>query len=153
MVGAIGLVMAIWSIVVATGESGQISNLNEPATNSVNAMYSAEQIAAAKKQICEAHELAWNSVTFANNPPDPGDDLGLKKGNVALAQLSLVSGAAYLENQLDPALSSEIREAVELVIEKWLFAAVEAIGGGSPTYEQDVVQANVASEEVKNLCQ
>lgn len=149
-VGLAGVCVGIWSL-LSRPDTAQVQS-NTPGSAVEAPAFTSAEIVAAKEQICEAHELTSNSVKFANNPPDPGDDLGLRKGNIALAQLSLVSGAVYMQNQIEPALAPELKEAVDLLIEKWLFAANEGIGGGSATYDQDVLEANVASEEVENLC-
>lgn len=119
----------------------------------VEPSFTPQEISEAESKICEAHKFVSAAVRNANNPPDPGTDAGLARANIAVALVSLIAASDYLRDHLDPAVPDDLRQTVELLVEKWSRAVIGGVGGGGPTYEQDVAEANVASEEVRNLCQ
>lgn len=150
--GVAGLAIAFWSVAMR-GEAVAKPGGSSTAPTAVDETFSTEEIAAAKLKICEAHEFVSAAVANANAPRDSGGDEALANAYVALSQNSLSSGAAYLQNQLDDAVPSELREMVELLIQKYLRVAVGGAGGGGDQYISDVAEANTTSTEVKRLCQ
>lgn len=146
VVGVVGLSVAVWAV-AQIRQAPMVSNSDARAVE-----YSDDEVLAAKQQICEASRLVANAVGNSGAPVNPDDDVALRNANVALSQVAFLAGATYLENRLNSAAPAELRETVEVQIERYLRAVVGGASGGGPTYETDVAEADVAAEEVNLLC-
>lgn len=151
LVGVAGLCVGVIAISVTPRQTDATSDV-DPSASQV-AAFTPEEVAAAKAKLCAAHKFVSDSVSNANAFRETNGDPGLENAYVAIANVSLVGGAAYLERHLDPAAPAEIQEMVELLIDKYLTVAVGGVGGGNPQYESDIAEANVTSKEVERLCQ
>lgn len=151
LVGVAGLGVATWS--VATRPDVSALQSTETSTTADEESFSPEEVAAAKQRICEASDLVAAAVSNSNVARDPNGDPGLINANVALSQIAFLAGASYMQNQLDPAAPPELRDMVEVLIEKYMRAVVGGAGGGNESFDRDVAEADVAAQEVQHLCQ
>ena len=126
-----------------------------PASNS--AIFSAEQAADAKKQICQVSASVRQAVvtnTHRANPVhgDPGSALAVK----ANARLALYGGGAYLQDRLakQPATPADLAKAVDS-----LASTLQALGIGYLADATDSAQQplrkdlNSGLDQVNKLCQ
>ncbi len=119
--------------------------------------FSAEKVADAKKQICQASTNVHQAVvtnTHRTNPAhgDPGAALAV----AANARLALYGGGAYLQDRLakQPATPSDLAKAVDS-----LASTLQGLGigylAGAPEAAQQPLRKDLNSEfdQVSKLCQ
>lgn len=116
--------------------------------------YTEQQVSAAKAKACTAFELVDKGTTLQTSSAQ-GDDPAIVDAHAANARLSLVAGAWYLRDQLDPAtpaaLATEIRNSTDLMMEM----AVNALAGAKstdPSYTALLDDANAAFDRIEELC-
>ena len=87
-----------------------------PAPHPAEPTYTQQQISDAKARACKAFEVVQKGVrlqTGAGNPsPESGDNAAMIEAQAANARLSVLGGAWYLRDHLDPAAPSEIATTV-----------------------------------------
>lgn len=116
--------------------------------------YTDQQIADAKTRACQAFELVRKGVALQTNPP-PNDDPGTANAQAAHAQLSLVAGADYLRDRLDPAtpapLAKDIRQLAALILD----IGVNALAGAKnadPSQSALIKAGNDAVDRAAGEC-
>ncbi|WP_431237827.1 hypothetical protein ACQ86B_24655 [Mycolicibacterium aichiense] len=152
MPAVISIVIALIAVAVAIG--AWFRPAPKPETPAVKT-YSEQEVADAKKAVCDAFLTVHNGVrinTGRNGGTDPTATLAV----AANARLSLYGGGGYMSDVLEqhPATPKELADAVNQLSEVFRKLAIGYLADVSDTdLEPSLQQADNATVAVKNACQ
>lgn len=124
-------------------------------TPAAEPVFTDSQVADAKKQVCDAFQLARNAIVTAGNKqdPDPTVDLALN----ANGRLAFFAGAQYLNDVINqsPAAPPELRRAAEQYSTGYRQMALVLLADKRPAdMDKSILDAgDAANEKLKQICQ
>lgn len=115
--------------------------------------YTDGEIADAKKQVCDAFNLAFNAILVAGNKQDPANVMAY----AANGRLAFFGGAQYIGDVLDslPATPPDVAEPARQYSYAYKQLALVLLADKGPEQmNKSVVDAgDAANEKLKQLCQ
>jgi hypothetical protein len=144
------LAIALVALGVAIGAWVRPLPDSNPPAEPASAIYTDQQAANAKADICAAFEKVRTSVRLQVGA-NAGDDPVLKQAVAANARLSLIGGAYYLQIRLDPATPPPVAIAIRELSDILLELGVNALAGSTndQLLEQ---QADAKFNQLAELC-
>jgi hypothetical protein len=144
---------------VALGATATVIALNKPsapppAAAPVPPAYTPEQVGAAKAKACTTEDRLITGVLIADarSGPKALDD-ALGWANAANGRLAMLAAATYLPTQVDAATPQDLKDALGILSSSAGTAlAISIKEEKTDDYAKAITTFNVASDEVKRLC-
>ena len=125
-------------------------------TPAAEPVFTDSQVADAKKQVCDAFQLARNAIVTAGNK-DRGTDPTFTLAMVANARLAFIGGGQYLTDTLNqnPATPSDLANAVRDYSSSFQQLGLGLLADTAPEkMDQATLKAGeTANEKLKQICQ
>jgi hypothetical protein len=150
--GLVGTGLGLWSVATRPDSSASSATTTPAAPT-----YPPDQVASAKKKVCDAHEIIKQGVGLNTSRPGPkGPDDALGWANVAHGRIANLMAGVYLPSRIEPATPPDLRDAVKNLADKYLYINALAVAGkttGDPEFDAALKATNAASDEVDRQCQ
>ena len=115
--------------------------------------YTDSEIADAKKQVCDAFNLARDAIVTAGNKQDPANAMAV----AANGRLAFFAGAQYLSDVLAtlPAAPSEVAEPARQYSSAYKNLSLSLLSDKTPEQMDDSLlkTGDAANDKLKQLCQ
>lgn len=154
----LALVLGLAGVIVGVVAIATRPDVPEPPPLAGPPTYTAEEVAAAKTEVCEQFEAARRGVIRTSNlTADPGENKPvLDWVNAAHARIALVNGAYLLTSSVHPAAPKDLTDAVRELATAYDRIVTDALAGQANTdadFERNRQSAIVATDRVDSLCE
>jgi hypothetical protein len=134
-----------------------VAGCSQPAASdeAAKSVYSDQQVADAKKNVCEAYYKGWNAIQVAGSkkkPEEPSDTIPIVAVN---GRVSEVAVANYLFNVVDanPAAPNELRDLVRTLGVVYQDIVITQLADGSKEDVQPIaVKADELIPKINAIC-
>ena len=145
----IAIVIALIAVAIAIASWFRpATKVETPATKT----YSEQEIADAKKTVCDAYGRAFNALTANSRQPDsPNEGLAV----IAHSRIAIHAAATYLNTTLgdQPAAPEEVTTPVKLLANQYQQMVLDQIGGADrTTLDADYKNADTLTSKISKVC-